>query len=184
MTILTAKASDDTARDVSAARQSRAGGAYLFRHIDDAVTGRSANSNFMLRQRRGKGRSMLRNTCILAALLLISQAMGCAMCACPYDYTGPVPAEGFGFQDRAGSVLQLGGINEGQWNAEMDQDAMGDTIVDPRQNGIPQGVPQGEPVLAPQPQASNTHPRAQQTAGNRQQPGPVVQRVNRTAPRN
>jgi hypothetical protein len=129
---------------------------------------------------------MLRNTCILAALLLISQAMGCAMCACPYDYTGPVPAEGFGFQDRAGSILQLGGINEGEWNAEMDQDAMGDTIVDPSQNAIPQTAPQGEPVLAPQPQVRNVipSPRAPQPTANRSQPGPVVQRAGRMAPRN
>lgn len=130
---------------------------------------------------------MLRNTCILAALLLFSQALGCALCACPYDYTGPVPAEGFGFQDRAGSVLQLGGIDAGQWNAEMDQDAMGDVIVDPNQNygpqGVPQGAPQGEPVLAPQPQANNgPQPTLAPPRESVQQARPVVQRANPTQP--
>jgi hypothetical protein len=120
---------------------------------------------------------MLRNIRILAALLLLSQGLGCAMCACPDDYRGPVPADGFGFNDRAGSVLQ-GDINEGAWDAEMDQDAMGDTIVDPGQNLVPQGVPQGEPVLAPQPQASyGPQTRAAPMQGNTSQSRPVVQRA-------
>ena len=66
------------------------------------------------------------------------------MCACPYDYTGPMPAEGLGFNDRAGSVL-MGDINEGEWDSEVSQDAMGETIVDPSQ----EFVPEGEPIMAP-----------------------------------
>ena len=48
---------------------------------------------------------MLRKSTTLLAAILCASALGCAMCAAPYDYTGPIPAEGLGFNDRAGSIL-------------------------------------------------------------------------------
>jgi hypothetical protein len=72
---------------------------------------------------------------------------GCAMCAHPYDYTGPVipntPGEGMmGFCDRQGSILS--GTTDGVTYEDGSYDG-----------GVSDGAIQGEPTLAPviQPQS-------------------------------
>ena len=81
----------------------------------------------------------------LAVLLLASATFGCAMCAAPDDYMGPVPADGFGFNDRAGSILQGAAAPVPEFESAVNQDAVGETISP----GVPSGAEQGQPTPAP-----------------------------------
>ena len=55
--------------------------------------------------KRGKGCPMLRNSFALLILAVGHQHAGPRDLAAPDDYTGPTPADGLGFNDRAGSIL-------------------------------------------------------------------------------
>ena len=68
---------------------------------------------------------MLRSLTIVVLLLVAAMTVGCAMCACPDDYMGPVPASGFGFNDRAGSILQGVAPSDEVINAAEDQEILG-----------------------------------------------------------
>ncbi len=90
---------------------------------------------------------MIRLSFVLGIVGLCASLSGCALCAHPYDYTGPVipdtPGEGMmGFCDRQGSILA------GTTDAMAYEDGSYDA-------GVPDGAIQGEPTLAPviQPQS-------------------------------
>jgi hypothetical protein len=90
---------------------------------------------------------MLRRITAVVLLLVASTTLGCAMCAAPDDYTGPVPAAGFGFNDRAGSILQGVAPSDAVINAEETQDAIGPS----NSERVPPGPIQGQPTPAPYP---------------------------------
>jgi hypothetical protein len=91
---------------------------------------------------------MQRSISALGVLLLVSATFGCAVCASPDDYMGPVPADGFGFNDRAGSILAAAPVPQPEFQSEVNQDATGETIS----SGTPTSPPpmQGEPTPAPE----------------------------------
>jgi hypothetical protein len=94
---------------------------------------------------------MLRRITAVVLLLVASTTLGCAMCAAPDDYTGPVPAAGFGFNDRAGSILQGVAPSDALINAEETQDAIGPS----NSERVPPGPIQGQPTPAPYPGLSS-----------------------------
>jgi len=93
---------------------------------------------------------MQRRIGALIILLVASTALGCAMCAAPYDYTGPVPADGFGFNDRAGSILAGTAPSDMVFDGEVSEEAIGNSVPDGMQGEVMEGAPvQGQPTPAP-----------------------------------
>lgn len=68
------------------------------------------------------------------------------MCASPYDYTGPLPAEGLGFNDRVGSIL---GGPDMEYDASYEGEVTGEMIEQPAVDAVP-GAP--VPELRPTPE--------------------------------
>ncbi len=99
---------------------------------------------------------MQRELYAAVVLFLASMTLGCAMCASPDDYCGPVPGTGMGFNDRAGSILQGQVPSNAVFDSEVSQDAIGGTISE----GIPPGAEmQGQPTPAPVPEMQGAAPR-------------------------
>ncbi|HEY1601649.1 MAG TPA: hypothetical protein VGG64_18760 [Pirellulales bacterium] len=88
---------------------------------------------------------MLQRMGALAILVVALSSLGCAMCAAPDDYGGPVPASGLGFNDRAGSILQGNVPPNAVFDAEVSQEAIGESVTE----GPPQQPSQGQPTEAP-----------------------------------
>jgi hypothetical protein len=92
---------------------------------------------------------MLRRITAVILLLIAATSLGCAICAAPDDYTGPVPAAGFGFNDRAGSILQGVAPSDDVINAEEDREV----LSPPAGRGAPPEPMQGEVTPLPIPSA-------------------------------
>ena len=121
----------------------------------------------------------------IGALLLLwvaSTAVGCAMCAAPDDYCGPVPGSGLGFNDRVGSILSGGGPGNMTFNGEVTEEAIGEGVVTEGVSGemTQEGAMMGRPTPAP-PQyapASSQYvpPSAQYASPSSRREGPPVWR--------
>ena len=94
---------------------------------------------------------MVRKATSIVLLLMASTTLGCAMCASPYDYTSPVPGDGLGFNDRAGSILQGVAPSDDMIGAEVSQEAIGESVTEgaPLMESI-EGRPTPAPGLGPQ----------------------------------
>ncbi|HVU86115.1 MAG TPA: hypothetical protein VHD36_02260 [Pirellulales bacterium] len=102
---------------------------------------------------------MLRTTVALLMLALATTTTGCAMCAAPDDYMGPTPADGLGFNERAGSILGPSGPSNMVFDQEVSQEAIGESVSE----GVPAEAipPQPVPAVDYIPQSRRAAPQSQ-----------------------
>ena len=103
---------------------------------------------------------MLRNTFALLILVLATSTLGCAICAAPDDYNGPTPADGLGFNDRAGSILSARYVPP---NAVFDQRVSRGSLAPRSPKGLPaETIPsQPTPAVDYVPQSRRAAPETQ-----------------------
>ena len=102
---------------------------------------------------------MLRTTVALLMLALATSTLGCAMCAAPDDYMGPTPADGLGFNERAGSILGPTVPSNAVFDQEVSEEAIGESVSE----GIPaEAIPeQPTPAVDYVPQSRRGDPQTQ-----------------------
>lgn len=104
---------------------------------------------------------MARRYIPLLILWLCTAALGCAMCAAPDDYTGPIPGEGMGFNQRAGSILGGEFYDPASFDYMVGEDAVYGPVAEPvpaptvAPSMQPQPAPMPRPMPGPQSQGSS-----------------------------
>ncbi|MES1213414.1 MAG: hypothetical protein ABUL64_02410 [Singulisphaera sp.] len=87
---------------------------------------------------------MLRKFVVLLLLALGTTTFGCAICAAPDDYMGPTPADGLGFNERAGSILGPTVPSNAVFDEEVSEEALGPSVTE----GAPREVIPAQPTPA------------------------------------